>query len=124
MHHADRSVWAKIGRAVFYDLPRPENSWETFVFDDNPWIGFIILQHDVVLRLMLFDQTVFEQPSINFSIDYGKGDIADLADKNPGFGINFIRVLIEIRGDTIFKILRLSDIDQLIALIPKLVDAR
>src|SRR5690606_13354576 len=44
VHHAHRGIRPKILGAVFDVFSGWENTWKSFVFDNNPRIGLIILQ--------------------------------------------------------------------------------
>jgi hypothetical protein len=71
---------------------------------------------------MLFYQAVFQQPGINFGINNSKGDITDLGNQYPGFGI-YIGILIKIGINPVAQVLCLANIDQLPLVVPKLVNA-
>ncbi|MNE41275.1 hypothetical protein D3C80_1353370 [compost metagenome] len=55
MHHTYRGIRPIITGAVLNVLPGPKNPGERFVLDDNPWIGLVIFEHDIVFWLMLLD---------------------------------------------------------------------
>ena len=72
---------------------------------------------------MLFDHAVFQQPGINFGVNYGKGYIT-----YPGYQdlclCIYIQVLIKIGCYPVTQIFSLAYIDKFFIRIPKLVYAR
>jgi len=77
MHHFARSIRAKIIRSIINPVPCREDSRESFFFDANPGIGFIILQHHVVAGLIFFYQVVFQQQSVKFRFNNNYLDIGN-----------------------------------------------
>src|SRR5690606_6389630 len=123
MHHPHRSVRPKIFGAVFDIFAGWENAREPLIFDDNPRVGLIIFQHDIVPRLMFLDQAVFQQPRVNLSINNGKSNTADLAHQHTRFAIQ-LAGLNEVGTDAAFEVFRFADIDKLAVGTPILVDPR
>jgi hypothetical protein len=41
---------------------------EIFIFNANPWVGFVVLHHNVVEGLVFFDEVVFQEQSIVLSL--------------------------------------------------------
>ena len=66
MQSASAGIRSKIFRAVFDEISRGKNSWKTFVFNANPRIGFVVAQQNIVTRLQIFNQVVFQQKRIGF----------------------------------------------------------
>ncbi|MNR55784.1 hypothetical protein D3C85_1762330 [compost metagenome] len=87
MHHPHGGIGPKVGRAVFHSISGPEYSWKRFFFNDNPGVGLIIFQHDIVSGLMFFNETVFQQPGINFRIYNGESDLPDFGNEYFGLAI-------------------------------------
>ncbi len=77
VHHFYRGIRPEIFAAVLYQVARGEYPGERLLFDADPWIGLVILQHDVVARLVLLDQVVFEQQCIVFRIHDNPPDIGN-----------------------------------------------
>ena len=99
-----------------------ENPRKSLLGDGNPWVGLVVLQHDVVLRLILLDEGVFQQQSLPFGIDHGGLDVADLGDQHPHLG--GVVVFVEIGGNAPFEVFGLTDINHLAILIEIAVHAR
>ncbi|MNY47052.1 hypothetical protein D3C86_1822870 [compost metagenome] len=59
---------------------------------------------------MLFNQAVFQQPGINFSINNGKCDLSDSGNQYPGLPVHLV-VLIEIRAYTVSEVFGFADIN-------------
>src|SRR5690606_30829269 len=110
VHHTYGSIGSKISRPVLDVFSGPEDSREAFMFDDNPRIGLIIFEHDIITRLMLFDQAIFQKPSINLGVYDGKSNAVDFTDQHTSLAVQLIRID-KIRTHSILQIFCLSDID-------------
>src|SRR5690606_17516935 len=75
MHHTPRCIRTKINRPVLNNPPGPEYPWERLIFDDDPGIGLIIFQQNIIPGLMLLDETIFQEPGINLRIYDGECDV-------------------------------------------------
>ena len=89
-------------------------------FDDDPGIGLVVLQVDIVTRLMLFDQAVLQQQRLEFILGDHRSDIRDLLNHDPGAAT--AQVLVEIRGNPLFEALGLTDVEDASVLIQMLID--
>ena len=92
------------------------------LFSRDLWIGrigdldikvpLVILQQNVVLWLMLLDETAFQHQSLIFGVGDDVVIIIDLGHHFCHLG-GMIRRPAEIAGDPLFQILRLADINDL-----------
>src|SRR5690606_20997740 len=87
MHHADGGVGPEVSRPVPDELPCWKNPRKALVFDDNPGIRLVILEHDIISGLVLFDQAIFQEPGIDFRINNGECDPVDLTHQYTGFAV-------------------------------------
>ena len=123
VHHPDRSIRTVILGSILDVLAGPEYSRKMLLFDDNPRIGLIILEHHIVAGLVFFDQVVFQQPGIDLRIHDGESDPVDLAHQHTGLAIQ-LGLVYKIGTYPIPQILCLTDIDQRIVLIKILINPR
>ena len=111
MNDFHRRERTEIFRTVLDHFSCDENSRETFVLDTNPGIGFIVLQTDIVTRLVFFDQTVFQQQGIQLGIHNKGFDIRDLSDQDGSLPA-VVMFFLKIRTDPFFKRFCLTHIEQ------------
>src|SRR5690606_2635319 len=123
MHHTSGGVWSEIARAVFDILPCPEYSRKMFVLDDNPRIRFVIFKHHIIARFMLFNQIVFQQPSINLGINNGKSNTVDFPYQYPCLTVQLM-VIDKIGTDPITQVFGLTNINELVVFIKILIYSR
>src|SRR5207245_10961152 len=65
----DVAVWTKVPRAVVQNPPRDRYSWINFFDGDlDVGIALVVLQSDVVSRLVLLDENIFENQSLDRSL--------------------------------------------------------
>lgn len=121
VHHAHRGIRAQVFGAIFNDTAGPENAGIILVLDDDPRVGFIILQHHIVAWLMLFDHAVLQQPGIYLGINNSKSDVAYFGYQNPGLGID-MHILIEVGSYTVAQIFGFTNIYQFLLTIPVLIN--
>ena len=69
-----------------FGTARGEDSRNRLLRHRDPRVGFVVLQHDVVLGLKLLDHAVFQQQSIPFAIHHHRLDVADFRHQHPYFG--------------------------------------
>ena len=100
LHDLDRGIWSKVFGTIFDPFTRVEYSGKAFFFDDDPGIGLVVLQVDIVTRLMLFDQAVLQQQRLEFILGDHRSDIRDLLNHDTGAAT--AQVLVEIRGNPLF----------------------
>jgi len=90
--------------------------------DDDPGIGFVVLQVDIVARLVFFDEVVLEQQGVVLGFYQHRADIADLPHQHGDAVV--IVVFIEIATDPSLQVLCLTDVEDLSFCIEKLIHAR
>ncbi len=71
----------------------PDQSGIFFIGDLNDRITFIILEHDIELGLILFDQVGFEQQGFGFTIDDDIVKFRRIDDQSLGFVGVFINTV-------------------------------
>ena len=120
LHDLDRGIWSKVFGTIFDLFTRIKYSGKAFFFDDDPGIGLVVLQVDIVTRLMLFDQAVLQQQRLEFILGDHRSDIRDLLNHDPGAAT--AQVLVEIRGNPLFEALGLTDVEDASVLIQMLID--
>src|SRR5690242_13036219 len=73
-------------------------------------IGFVIAQQDVVARLPLLDEIVFERKRFLFVIDLNEVDVARIVNQSAGFGVSQT-LFQEVAAHAGAKVLRLADVN-------------
>ena len=121
--HGHRAVGTVVARPVAHELPRRLHARKVFAPHDDPRIGLVVLEQDVIARLQGLDERVLQQQGIGFAPHDDVADLDDLLDEHAHFG-RVIAVLGEIGGDALAQALRLSDIDDRAVAVYELVDAR
>lgn len=102
-------VRAIIFRAVFDIASGQEDPWKRFVGDADPGIGLVILQQNVVMRLKLLDQIVFQKKGILLRFHQGVVHICDMLHQGAGFLVKLL-FRTEILAYATFQILGFADI--------------
>ena len=120
LHDFDRRIWSEVFRAVLDLLSRIKNSGEALFFDDDPGIGFVVLQVDIVSWLMFCAQAVLQKQGLEFILGDHCPVIRDLLNHDPC--PTAAQVLVEIRGNPLFEALGLSDVEDASVLIQMLID--
>ena len=90
--------------------------------DDDGRVGLVVLQLDVVPRLVLFDEAVLEQQGIHLRLDHDEADVGDFLDEEPGLAV-LVGLLAEVAGHPL-EALGLADVQQGALRIIVLVDPR
>ena len=85
-------------------------------------IALVILQKNVVLGLVLLDKTALEHKCLVLSVSYYKIIVKDVFHHLCHLR-RVVGRLSEITGNTVFKILRLADVDDLTGLVFHFIDA-
>jgi len=85
-------------------------------------IPFVVLEMDVVGRLLLPDERRLQDERVDLGIDRDEFHVRDAADEGDLFRPDRGRVL-EVGADPLIQPLRLSDVEKLSAFIPEQVDA-
>lgn len=123
MLHHHRSVRPEILGAVAVEDTRGLYAGERLAAHDDPGIGLVVLEQDVVARLEGFDQRVFEQQGVRFGINDDVPDRGDLPHEYLYLGAVLL-VLYEIRADPLAQAFGFTDVDDRPVLVQKLIYAR
>ena len=109
MRCAHRGIRTEILRPIVYFATGEEDSWEGFFLNTDPRIGLVVLEHDVVARLVLLDHCVFKQQRLRLRVDDAVFKVSDLAHQDARLAE---LLLIEITADAAFQVLGLSNVDK------------
>ena len=113
---------AEITIAVFHDLTRGEDSRPRVLgCDFDAQITFVVLQPDVVSRLILFDEIVFENQSFFIAAGNQGFNVFDAAKQKLNLR-TLVRV-VEVNAHAGTEIFGLADVHDFFALVPHQVDA-
>ena len=107
---AYRTVGSVIGSRTAVDPPCKEDLRELIVGHHYPWIGLGVLQQDVVVRLVLLYEVVFEKEGVRLGVNHGKLRIGDPGDEQPGLGVQPLG-RDEVLGHPLVEVLGLAHID-------------
>ena len=121
-HRLHRRVRPIVLTAIACEVPQAVNTREALLSNGDVRIAFVVLEIDVVARLMLFDQIVFQQQCIPFGIRDDGAYVRDFA--HHGGDACAVVVLREIRADPFTQILGFADVENLTILIYMLVHPR
>lgn len=72
--------------AVFFNLADDLDSGKGFFGDADVDEVFVVFHDDIVLRLELFDEVVFEDDGFEFAVGFDYFDVADVFDEFAGAG--------------------------------------
>ena len=99
--------------------PGLNNPRERLIENCHPGVRLVILQKDVILRLVLLDEIVFEQEGVLLTIDDNVVDVANLADQDQ----RLLRLLTlkKIGRHATLKVLGLSNVDYFPCLVEVLI---
>ena len=106
------------GDAVDQGKARIRSCWET-----HEGIAFIILEQDIVMGHMPFDQGVLQHQRLKFAGDENGVEAVHLGHHLPGLG-RMSRAVLKILADPVFQLFRLADIDDLSRSVHHQVDPR
>ena len=103
-------VWigTEIETAIFFDLARDDKTGITLIGNLDEGIGLVVLEHDIVLRLVLLDQVDLKKQGLNIGLSDDKLKIHNLRYQRFCLGIVASS---EIGPHAIAKILGLAHID-------------
>jgi hypothetical protein len=100
-----------------------EDPGKWFVLDADPGECLVVFEGDIVMRLVFLDQVVLQQESILFRINYNVADISDPADQHLNLSTDGID-LYKIAANALLKVLCLSDVNDPVLIIKKLINPR
>ena len=121
LHH-HRTVGAEVLRPVAHDLPRGLHAREALAPHDDPRIGLVVLEQDVVARLEGLDERIFEQQGVGFAADDDVADFGNLPHQCADLRAVLLR-LHEVRRDALAQALGLAHVDDRARAVQELVDA-
>ena len=121
--HRHRRVGPEVLRAVALQLARGLDAGEVLAAHDDPRVGLVVFEQDVVAGLQLLDERIFEQQGVGFAVDDDVADLDDLAHQHPHLG-GMLLVLHEIGGDALAQALGLADVDDRTRPVEELVHPR
>ena len=107
-------------RAVVAQLSGRFHARKILTAQDNPGIGLIVLEQNIIARLMCLDQRVFQKQSILLATNDNMADGADLLNEHTNLG-GMILIFNEVRRHTLAQRLCLTDIDYLALTVQKLI---
>ena len=107
---------------VGFGTPGGENPGELLFGDGNPWVRFVVFQHDVVMGFELLDHAVFQQQRFPFGVHHSGLYVADFGDEHTDFG--GIMLFVEIGGYAPFQTLGLANIYDGALVVQKTIYAR
>lgn len=116
-------IWigTKIESTVLFDLARDDEAWIALIGNLDEGIGLVILEHDIVLRLVLLDEVDLKKQGLNIGLGNDKLKIHNL--RYQSFRLGIVAPS-EIGPHPIAKILGLPHIDDGTVLIFVNVTAR
>ena len=122
IHLFHRRIRTEKLHLVGLGVARGEYSWKFLFGDGNPWIRLVILQHDVVVRLILLDHAVLQQQSLPLGVHHGGLYVADFC--NEQTHLCRVMVFVEIGRHAPFQPFGFAHIDDGTLVIEKTVHAR
>lgn len=120
LHH-HRAVGTEVLRTVAHELARGQHAGKRLAADNDPRIGLVVLEQDVVARLQALDQGVLEQQRIGLASHDDVADLDDLPHHDADLGTVLLR-LHEVGGDPFAQALGLAHIDDRARAVHELVD--
>ncbi len=121
--HADRRIGPEILRAVAQQLARGLHAGEGLAPHDDPGIGLVVLEQDVVARLEGFDERILKQQGVRLAVHHDVAYGRDLAHHHPHLG-RMVLVFEEVGAHPLAEALGLAHVDDLSRAVEKLVYAR
>ena len=105
-HHRGARIRAIITSALRHNVAREKHTRIQLVCDAYPRIRLVVLQQDVVARLILLDKTVFKMQGIVLAAHHNVAHISDVAHQHVC--LHRVVYTVEIRRHTPFQPLRLA----------------
>ena len=109
MRRAHGWVRTEVFRAVVDLASGKKDARESLFLDTDPRIGLVVLEHDVVARLVLLDHRVLQQQRLRLRVDDAVFEVGDFAHEDARLAR---LLLIEIAADAAFEVLGLAHIDE------------
>ena len=123
VHGLGRCIRPEIFRSVLDDVAGRMDPGEPLLADDDGRVGLVVLQLDVVPRLVLLDEAVLEKQGVHLGGHHDEPDVGDLLDEQPGLAV-LVGLLAEVAGHALLEAFGLSDVEQGALCIIVLVDPR
>ena len=120
---AARAEGPEVARAVVRRFVGKREARVGAVGETDKGVALIVLEQNVVVRLMLLDEGVFEDQRLELAGDKDGVEMVDLRDHAAGLFI-VARAKLEILADTVFQLFCLADIDNLALCVFHKVHAR
>ena len=79
--------------------------------DDDGRVGLVVLELDVVSRLVLFDEAVLEEQGVHLGGHHDEPDVGNLLDEQPGLAV-LVGLLAEVAGHSLLEAFGLADVEQ------------
>lgn len=114
-------IWAIIDAAIAHMTTRLNHPRKRLFKDSYPRISLVILEQDIILRLMFLNKVVFKQQGILLIIYDYMMNVTNLADKDSRLTrLLFIK---EIGRYAPFEVLSLANVNYLSCLVEILIDS-
>ena len=121
--HRHRRVGAEVLRTVALQLPRGLYAGKVLAAHDDPRVGLVVFEQDVVTGLQLLDKRIFEQQGVGLTVDDDVADLGDLLHQHPHLG-RMLLVLHEVGGDAFAQAFGLADVDDRTLPVEELIYSR
>ena len=103
MHDFHVGVGTEILGAIAHRISGRKHFGEALGCNPNIRIGFIVFEGDVVPRLKLLDQTVFQEQGIHLGIHHREFNPLNFAHEDGRFAV-FVMLLREVTADAFFEV--------------------
>ena len=121
MRCTHRGIRAEVLRAVVHFSSCQENTRKSLLLDADPRVGLVVLEHDVVARLVLLDHRVLQQQCLSLRVDDAVFEVGDFAHEDARLTRLF---LVEIAADAAFQVLGFTYVNQFALFVEIAVHAR
>ena len=109
LHVFDVGVGSEIFGAIFFDTPGGEDARKALVLDTDVGIGLVVLEVDVVARLELFDEVVFQDQRFGLGVGDDHFDVGDFADQDLQASV-LRAALLEVGAHTVAQVFGLAHV--------------
>ena len=111
VHGLGRCIRPEILRSVLNDVAGRMDPGEPLLADDDGRVGLVVLQLDVVPRLVLLDEAVLEKQGVHLGGHHDEPDVGDLLDEQPGLAV-LVGLLAEVAGHPLLEAFGFADVQQ------------
>ena len=123
VHGFGRGVWSEVLRSVFDYVSEGMHPRKTLVSDHNRRISLVVLELNIVPRLVLFDEVVFEKQRVDFGLNNDELYVCDFLDQQSRLPV-LVGFFIEVARDAFLQAFGFSDVQQFPLGVIMLVDTR